>query len=442
MVIRSEIGAAPAIARALDRVEHPLIVGTIAGDDTCLVIARTAAGARTLRLSWPSRSHLALVDSGDALGRTSSPSTSEPVEDVDLLVAEHLVDLADLLAVRVDDRPAGLDHQPGDRIPVMSATYPRSASDGLASTYQTGPCVATGCVSESTRRTVSRPVMPSASRRSRQRRGHLRRGAVAERAARRGSGRRCGPARGRVERRQQQRGPRRGSRSSRARARSTGRSSRRAAPRPPRPTAAASSTSAPPRRLSARPPRPASACRGSARRRACRAASCTVGADAAARPADRELERLAARPGRAGPSSAAARSRCSGCRSVRAGGPPTSPRAVRIRGDATAPPAACGVSIMKPAMAKVEKKPTRESERALGRAAARALPRDAADPPLRGEGRGAVPRGRAARLPARRDRPGGRRRRCLRGARAGRRDRVHPPRARAHDRARARRRTR
>jgi transcriptional regulator of arginine metabolism len=48
VVIRSEIGAAPAIARALDRVEHPLIVGTIAGDDTCLVIARTAAGARTL----------------------------------------------------------------------------------------------------------------------------------------------------------------------------------------------------------------------------------------------------------------------------------------------------------------------------------------------------------------------------------------------------------
>ncbi len=48
VVIRSEIGAAPAIARALDRVEHPLVVGTVAGDDTCLVIARTAADARTL----------------------------------------------------------------------------------------------------------------------------------------------------------------------------------------------------------------------------------------------------------------------------------------------------------------------------------------------------------------------------------------------------------
>ena len=48
VVIRSEIGAAPAIARALDRVEHPLVVGTVAGDDTCLVVARTAADARAL----------------------------------------------------------------------------------------------------------------------------------------------------------------------------------------------------------------------------------------------------------------------------------------------------------------------------------------------------------------------------------------------------------
>jgi transcriptional regulator of arginine metabolism len=39
VVIRAEIGSAPAIARALDRLEHPLVIGTIAGDDTCLVIA-------------------------------------------------------------------------------------------------------------------------------------------------------------------------------------------------------------------------------------------------------------------------------------------------------------------------------------------------------------------------------------------------------------------
>jgi transcriptional regulator of arginine metabolism len=45
VVVQSEIGSAPAIARALDRVEHPLVVGTLAGDDTCLVIAQDARGA-------------------------------------------------------------------------------------------------------------------------------------------------------------------------------------------------------------------------------------------------------------------------------------------------------------------------------------------------------------------------------------------------------------
>ena len=48
VVVRSEIGAAPAIARALDRLHHPLVVGTVAGDDTCLVVARTPADARKL----------------------------------------------------------------------------------------------------------------------------------------------------------------------------------------------------------------------------------------------------------------------------------------------------------------------------------------------------------------------------------------------------------
>jgi transcriptional regulator of arginine metabolism len=42
VVLASEIGTAPAIGRALDRLEHPLVVGTIAGDDTCLVIAADA----------------------------------------------------------------------------------------------------------------------------------------------------------------------------------------------------------------------------------------------------------------------------------------------------------------------------------------------------------------------------------------------------------------
>jgi transcriptional regulator of arginine metabolism len=48
VVVGSEIGSAPAIARALDRLEHPLVVGTIAGDDTCLVIAADSARAAEL----------------------------------------------------------------------------------------------------------------------------------------------------------------------------------------------------------------------------------------------------------------------------------------------------------------------------------------------------------------------------------------------------------
>jgi transcriptional regulator of arginine metabolism len=48
VVLHSELGSAPAIARALDRVEHPRVVGTIAGDDTCLVVARDLKDARAL----------------------------------------------------------------------------------------------------------------------------------------------------------------------------------------------------------------------------------------------------------------------------------------------------------------------------------------------------------------------------------------------------------
>jgi transcriptional regulator of arginine metabolism len=48
VVVVSELGAAPAVARALDRVRHPRVVGTLAGDDTCLVVSQTAASAREL----------------------------------------------------------------------------------------------------------------------------------------------------------------------------------------------------------------------------------------------------------------------------------------------------------------------------------------------------------------------------------------------------------
>jgi transcriptional regulator of arginine metabolism len=48
VVVQSELGSAPAIARAIDQLEHPKIVGTLAGDDTCLVIARDTAQARAV----------------------------------------------------------------------------------------------------------------------------------------------------------------------------------------------------------------------------------------------------------------------------------------------------------------------------------------------------------------------------------------------------------
>src|SRR6058998_4190514 len=48
VVVQSELGSAPAVARALDRLEHPRIVGTIAGDDTCVAIARNNRDAVAL----------------------------------------------------------------------------------------------------------------------------------------------------------------------------------------------------------------------------------------------------------------------------------------------------------------------------------------------------------------------------------------------------------
>jgi transcriptional regulator of arginine metabolism len=48
VVVQSELGSAPAIARALDRVEHAKVVGTLAGDDTCLVITRDGGEAKSV----------------------------------------------------------------------------------------------------------------------------------------------------------------------------------------------------------------------------------------------------------------------------------------------------------------------------------------------------------------------------------------------------------
>ena len=48
VVLQSELGAAPALARALDQLEHDRIVGTLAGDDTVLLVAPSERDARVL----------------------------------------------------------------------------------------------------------------------------------------------------------------------------------------------------------------------------------------------------------------------------------------------------------------------------------------------------------------------------------------------------------
>jgi transcriptional regulator of arginine metabolism len=48
VVLQSDLGAAPAIARALDQLGHERVVGTLAGDDTVLAIAPSERDARLL----------------------------------------------------------------------------------------------------------------------------------------------------------------------------------------------------------------------------------------------------------------------------------------------------------------------------------------------------------------------------------------------------------
>jgi transcriptional regulator of arginine metabolism len=48
IVLQSELGSAPAIGRALDELGHERIVGTLAGDDTCLIVAPTERDAKAL----------------------------------------------------------------------------------------------------------------------------------------------------------------------------------------------------------------------------------------------------------------------------------------------------------------------------------------------------------------------------------------------------------
>lgn len=48
VVLRSEPGTAPSLGRALDEWEQPEIIGTVAGDDTVLIIMADSASARRL----------------------------------------------------------------------------------------------------------------------------------------------------------------------------------------------------------------------------------------------------------------------------------------------------------------------------------------------------------------------------------------------------------
>jgi len=48
VVLRCEVGAAPAVAGALDRIEDRRVLGTLAGDDTCLIVAPGPREARAL----------------------------------------------------------------------------------------------------------------------------------------------------------------------------------------------------------------------------------------------------------------------------------------------------------------------------------------------------------------------------------------------------------
>ena len=48
VVVQSQLGSAPAIGRVLDELQHERIVGTLAGDDTVLVIAPSERDAKTL----------------------------------------------------------------------------------------------------------------------------------------------------------------------------------------------------------------------------------------------------------------------------------------------------------------------------------------------------------------------------------------------------------
>ena len=45
VLVKSEVGTAPGMGRAIDELQHTLILGTVAGDDTVLIVAADSGAA-------------------------------------------------------------------------------------------------------------------------------------------------------------------------------------------------------------------------------------------------------------------------------------------------------------------------------------------------------------------------------------------------------------
>ena len=77
VVLRTPAGAAQFLASVLDHASLPAVLGTVAGDDTVLVISRDPAGgaelARALLGLAERRGHRAAVTAPDHKGHTGSP---------------------------------------------------------------------------------------------------------------------------------------------------------------------------------------------------------------------------------------------------------------------------------------------------------------------------------------------------------------------------------
>ena len=84
VVVHSELGSAPAIARAIDRTEHARVVGTLAGDDTCLVITRDEKDAKALAAELAQARVLGgfgetVAESHGRAGRRAAASSVAPI---------------------------------------------------------------------------------------------------------------------------------------------------------------------------------------------------------------------------------------------------------------------------------------------------------------------------------------------------------------------------